>query len=105
MTCPYTWFKSLLSSSHSPAENSNKPASNLHVRVIKQGQETVRVALPAQSARWLMELIPSEVVDKIRAEKIPLDEVLNDLKTQEVLHRRNIFSLHEEHRQVDVWLE
>lgn len=103
--CPYTWFRDAFLSTPDSAAKKGELAQHLHVRVIKAGVETVRVALPAKSARWLIEIIPNDVVDKIRSEKIPLDDILEDLKSREKLLAQPIFQLKEESRQVDVWLE
>jgi hypothetical protein len=75
------------------------------VRVVRDGEERVRVALPSRSAKWLIELIPADVVRKIREEAIPLDEITEDLNRQEILYPRAIFSLSEPGREVTVWLE
>lgn len=104
-TCPYTWFKGLFSTTAKAERSPDQPADNLCVRVIRDGEERVRVDLPARSARWLIELIPEDVVAKIREEKIPLDEMLEDLKNTPILLPRRIFTLNETNRQVDVWLE
>jgi hypothetical protein len=82
-----------------------EPAKNLMVRVVRDGEERVRVALPSRSAKWLIELIPADVIAKIKAEQIPLEAITEDLNQQPVLYPRPIFSLDEEHRQVTVWLE
>lgn len=102
--CPYTWFTGFFRSPHKQT-SPHEPANSLFVRVVKQGTEVVRVQLPAQSARWLINLIPEDVVEKIRAEKIPLDELLETIQTQKVLYPASLFTLHEEHREVSVWLE
>jgi len=75
------------------------------VRVVRDGEERVRVSLPARSARWLIELIPADVIAKIKAEEIPLDEMIQDLAMTPVLFARPIFSLAEGGRSVDIWLE
>jgi hypothetical protein len=75
------------------------------VKVTRDGEERVDVALPARSARWLIELVPDDVVEKVRAEQIPLDAMMEDLREQRSLHPRPIFSLEEPQRQVLVWLE
>lgn len=102
--CPYTWVRSFFVK---PAgtSNPNEPARNLMVLVVRDGEERVRVALPSKSARWLIELIPADVVKKIRAEEIPLDAITAELNEQETLYPRPIFSLNEPNRQVEVWLE
>ena len=53
-TCVFT--------SNTPAAP-GEPAKNLMVRVVRDGEQKVRVALPARSARWLLDLIPDEVVE------------------------------------------
>lgn len=102
-SCPYTWVRGLFSSSSKAAPG--EPARNLMVRVVRDGEERVLVSLPSRSARWLLELIPADVVTKIRAEDIPLDAITEDLNRAEVLYPHPIFSLDEQHRQVQVWLE
>ncbi len=105
MGCPYTWFRNIFSSRSNSNPDLDRPANNLHVRVIKDGEEKVWVALPARSARWLIDLIPEDVIQKIYEEKIPLDAMLEDLKTMDVLRPQKIFNLTEENRQVDIWLD
>ncbi|HNV73593.1 MAG: hypothetical protein IPF87_12750 [Gemmatimonadetes bacterium] len=100
--CPYTWVRGLFGSK--PAAP-GEPAKNLMVRVTRDGEERVSVALPAQSARWLIELMPDDVVEKVRAEDIPVDAIMVDLQEQGELYPRPIFSLDEPNRKVEVWLE
>lgn len=100
--CPYTWVRGLFGAK---AAAPGEPAKNLMVRVIRDGEERVSVALPAKSARWLIELMPDDVVEKVRAEKIPVDAIMLDLQEQGELYPRPIFSLTEANRQVEVWLE
>lgn len=100
--CPYTWVRGLFGAK---AAAPGEPAKNLMVRVLRDGEERVSVALPAKSARWLIELMPDEVVEKVRAEEIPLDEIMLDLQQQDELHPRPIFTLDEPNRKVEVWLE
>jgi len=101
--CPYTWVKSLFASGASKKPGSE--ASSLRVAVIREQVTTVDVALPARSARWLIDLIPEDVVLKIRAEGIPLDAIQSDLAERDRLFAQDIFSLVEPERTVKVWLE
>lgn len=104
--CPYTWFKGLFGGAPSAAAaDPNRPAKHLMVRVVRDGEERVMVALPAKSARWLIEVIPDHVVQQIRAEEIPIDDIGLDLSGQAVLYPRPVFSLVQPHRNVQVWLE
>lgn len=98
--CPYTWFKSLISKN----ENS-KLASLLRVSVQKNKETVVDVSLPANSARWLIDLIPGDVVFKIKSEGIPLDAIQLDLASRSELLPQKIFILDEPNRTVSVWLE
>lgn len=99
--CPYTWVKSFFSLKR----NKSTEASNLRVTVSRNQEITVDVSLPARSARWLIELIPSDVVCKIRAEGIPLDDIQSDLAASKELVPQKIFTLTEPNREVTVWLE
>lgn len=101
--CPYTWVRSLFGATASAAPD--MPAKNLKVRVVRDGEERVMVSLPSRSARWLIELIPADVVARIREEEIPLDAITADLEAQPVLYPRPVFALVEAHRTVEVWLD
>lgn len=101
--CPYTWVRSFFGKTSAAA--AGEPAQHLRVRVFRDGEERVLVTLPARSARWLMELIPADVQERIRAEEIPLDDMMQELHEETVQYPRHIFSLSESHRQIDVWLE
>ena len=98
--CPYTWFRNLLGS---PSKNGT--ASSLRVKVEKNHETVVDVTLPAKSAGWLIDLIPSDVVAKIKQEGIPIEEIQADLAAQPILLPQNIFKLEEFSRSVIVWLE
>lgn len=101
--CPYTWVRSFFSNPSAAAPG--EPAQHLRVRVMRDGEQRVLVTLPAKSARWLMEVIPEDVQNKIRAEEIPLDDMMAELHGETVHYPRQIFTLSEAHRQIDVWLE
>ena len=103
--CPYTWVRGFFGAGPRTTSDPSLPAKHLMVRVVRDGEERVRVTLPARSAKWLIEIIPADVVEKIRAEDIPLDAMMRDLSAQDDFHARSIFTLSEAHRQVDVWLE
>ncbi len=100
--CPYTWIKSFLGQ---VIPESKGEATSLRVKVTRDQRTTVDVTLPARSARWLIDVIPTEVVTKIRAEGIPLDQIQADLSAAEVLVPGPICTLEEPHRIVLVWLE
>jgi hypothetical protein len=98
--CPYTWFKGLFAVPARPGV-----AAHLRVTVRKEQTVTVDVSLPARSAGWLIELIPGDVVSKIKEEGIPLEEIQADLASRAELAPQKIFELVERHRSVSVWLE
>lgn len=99
--CPYTWVRNLFGAK----KTNSDVASALRVTVAKMGIVTVDVSLPAGSARWLIDLIPDDVMTKIREEKIPIDNIQEDLKIKDVLKPQKIFILTETEREVQVWLE
>jgi hypothetical protein len=99
--CPYTWVKNFLGG----AKAGGPEATQLRVTVRRGDDETVNVALPARSARWLMDLIPKDVVEKIRSEQIPIEDIQHELARVEMLVPQPIFTLVEPHRSVAVWLE
>jgi hypothetical protein len=98
--CPYTFVKSMFGKPHP-----TKEASHLRVTVTRGEETTVDAALPAHSARWLMELIPEDVLTQIYKEGIPIEKIQEDLSQQKVLFPRKIFTLTEPHRAIDIWLE
>jgi hypothetical protein len=104
MGCPYTWFRSFLSRSPQ-VRIEGAEARSLRVQVHKGGEMVVDVELPARSARWLMELIPGDVLSKIRAEQIPIDQMQLELEQRAKLYPEELFFLNETERQVHVWLE
>ena len=71
--CPYTWFKSIMGKTTN--KDSGELATQLRVTVFHGEEERVNVSLPAKSARWLVSLIPEGVLETIRSEGIPLDEI------------------------------
>ncbi|MCC6930503.1 MAG: hypothetical protein IT359_16065 [Gemmatimonadaceae bacterium] len=99
---PYTWVRSFFNARNAAP---GAPAKNLMVRVVRDGEERVSVALPARSARWLIEVMPNDVVQKVRAEEIPIDAIMADLQQEAELYPCSIFSLSKSNRQVEVWLE
>lgn len=104
--CPYTWVMSLFKSPrYNLLESRSESARHLRVTVDKDGERTVDVCLPAQSAGWMIELIPTDVLNKIREEQIPIDEMQTHLKSEKNLLPQFIFELKENARHVVVWLE
>ena len=104
-SCPYTWFKNMFGKSPSHESSRGLEATYLRVAVTRNHETTVDVSLPAKSARWLIDLIPSDVLEKIRIEGIPIDDIQNNLAQRTVLTPEKIIILNEPHRSVDVWLE
>jgi hypothetical protein len=99
--CPYTWVRNFLGAPPAGA----REATQLRVTVRRGSEETVNVALPARSARWLMDLIPRDVVERIRSEQIPIEAIQGELARVEVLAPQPIFTLNDAQRSVAVWLE
>lgn len=99
--CPYTWIRGFFG----VQTKASGEASHLRVQVNREANTVVDVALPARSARWLIELIPDDVISKIREEGIPLNEIQENLNQVSVLTPCDIFTLREPTREVKVWLE
>lgn len=99
--CPYTWVVGFVKPNKTPGAE----ASQLRVRITKNDIVTVDVTLPAGSARWLIDLIPEDVMTKIRAELIPIDSIQDTLAQSQKLFPQDIFELKEPLRQVKVWLD
>lgn len=100
--CPYTWVKNLFAGK---AKLPGEAANSLRVTVDREGDRKVDVALPARSARWLLEIIPKDVIEKIKAEGIPIEMMNQDLKERIHLGAQDLFLLNEPGRTVRVWLE
>lgn len=98
--CPYTWFRGLIIKS-----SDGTTATFLRVKVSRDHSTVVDVSLPARSAGWLMELIPDDVIAKIKLEGIPIENIQSDLASMETLYPQKIFNLQDQNRIVDVWLE
>ena len=98
--CPYTWFKSVFSGNSNSSE-----ANSLRVTVHKQNEKTVDVSLPARSARWLIDLIPENVLDRIHQEGIPLEDIQKELAQCPRLEPQEIFEMNHPNGSVRVWLE
>lgn len=80
-------------------------AKSLRVRVIRGGATKVDLTFPARSARWLLEIMPSDVIERIRASGFAIDEMQRDLAEAKALQPRKLVELSEPDRQVQVWLE
>lgn len=102
--CPYTWFKSFFTNGYA-IPRPGAEAQNLRVAVVRNNETVVDVAFPARSARWLMELIPDDVIVKLKEEGIPIEGIHDDLAQRPILYAEKIFDLIEENRSVHVWLE
>jgi hypothetical protein len=102
--CPYTWVRGFFAGAPRPTKP-GEPAQHLMVTVVKNGEQVVKVSLPARSARRLIDLMPDDVIAKVRAEAVPLDDMMAELQGPDALVPRPIFQLVEPHREVSVWLE
>lgn len=99
--CPYTYLVELIS----PTKSKSSEAQSLKVVVHRDGQCIVDVTLPAHSARWLIDIMPDSVVEKVLKEGIPLHAIQDRLARMEKLYPLLIMDLKDENRNVRVWLE
>lgn len=95
----FSWIKSVL-----PAAADGE-ATVLRVRVTRGGETKVDLSMPARCARWLAEVIPGDVAERIRAKGVPLDEIQSGLAKSGALAPQKLFTLEEPERTVSVWLE
>lgn len=100
--CPYTWLRNVFSNAE---KTSSEEAAHLRVQVNRDLKTVVDVTLPARSARWLMDVIPDDVIVKIKEEGIPISEIQEYLSQATTLVPCPIFTLEEPARVVKVWLE
>jgi hypothetical protein len=82
-----------------------KEATSLRLTVVRGQTKTVDLSFPAVSARWLLDLIPNEVVRKIEASGVLLEDIQKRLASSEKLTPQKIFMLEEPNRTIHVWLE
>lgn len=82
-----------------------KEASSLRLTVVRGQTKTVDLSFPAVSARWLIDLIPNEVVEKITASGVLLENIQKKLASSQHLAPQKIFILEEPDRTIRVWLE
>ncbi len=85
----------------------NIEASHLRISISKMGKTTVDLSFPAHCARWIMEMIPDDLLVKIRRKGIPLDAIQDRLFNMPVLSPCDLFHLEdiEEEKKIKVWLE
>jgi hypothetical protein len=81
-----------------------KEASTLNIRITRNGVEKVRLTFPAIAARFLLELIPADALERIRQTTPALEAELKNLGSEERLQPRDLFNLQEPERQIQVWL-
>ncbi len=103
--CPFTRTTQLLGKVFQRERDNTREAEHLRVRVVKDGEERVSLFLPARSARWMIDLIPSGVLRQIHAEGIPLERIQDELKARPRLLPQRIFEVADSERIVAVWLE
>lgn len=108
--CPYTWVKNFFKKNDSTeiqlsaGVEIGKKAKELRVQIVRKGEVTVDLSLPAGSARWLIDLIPEDIIKKIKAEEIPIEEIQTALAKSKSLFVGPLFRLIEVERSVFVWL-
>lgn len=103
--CPFARATRLVGAVFRAGRGNRQLAEHLRVRVVRDGEERANIYLPAASARWMIDLIPQDVLARIREEDIPIDAIQQDLAECGSLNPRDIFELRESGRTVQVWLE
>lgn len=103
-----TIFKKLFSTQSASSETatvSSPEASYLRLTVIRKQIKTVDLRFPAASARWIVDLIPDDILEKIKASGVSIEDIQSKLAKSEKLVPQKLFSLEEPERLVTVWLE
>lgn len=80
-------------------------AKHLRILVIRDGQEKANVSMPAATAKWFIDFISDDLLEKIKERGIDLESIQANLKSQEEIHPQKIFELNTEEKNIRVWLE
>ena len=80
-------------------------ATYLRLTVVREQKKTVDLRFPAASARWIIDLIPDDILEKIKVSGVSIEEIQNKLIKSEKLVPQKLFSLEEPDRTITVWLE
>ena len=80
------------------------PATSLRVRVARDGEQVVQLTFAAAAVGHLQELVPAEMLDRVRAHGIDIRQV-SERAIAEGYQPGELFVLDDGGRTVRVWLE
>lgn len=86
------------------ADTFSSLANHLHVRVTENGNQVVKVTMPASQVVTLEEQIPEDVLERIVESGINLDKIIREICESGVIPQE-VFHLHLRQREYRVWLE
>lgn len=82
-----------------------KLAQHLRIKVIRDGEVKVDLHLPAQSALWIIKLLPDDIIEKIKNSNISLENIQTQFKTKEDLIPQEILHFSSQEKKIKIWLE
>jgi len=80
-------------------------AKYLKIKIVRDDVTTVDLSLPAKSCRWMMELIPNEVLLKIKERGIDLALIEEKFNNQKILFPEEIMVIKTEEKIISIYLE
>lgn len=80
-------------------------AKHLKILITKDEVAVVDLSMPARCARWIIELVPSELLSKIKERGIDLEIIQAKFIAQEELYPCELFELVLPEKKIKIWLE
>ncbi len=80
-------------------------AKKLKIVVSRNQVQTVNLSLPANSCRWIIDLIPDDILIKIKERGIDIEKIQNEFKSADVLVPKSILNIETEEKIIQIYLE
>jgi len=80
-------------------------AQHLKINLFRDGKKKVDLTFKAQTARWIVELLPSHLIDKISARGIDLTKLQEGLIQQKELLPGELVNFSDAEVEVRIWLQ
>lgn len=82
-----------------------KEAQHLKINLFRDGKKKVDLTFKAQTARWIVELLPAHLIDKITARGINLTQLQDNLLNQKELLPGELVHFNDLEIEVRIWLQ
>jgi hypothetical protein len=82
-----------------------KEAEHLKINLFRDGKKKVDLTFKARTARWMLELLPSHLIDKITARGIDLTQLQEGLINQKELFPTELVNFSDSEVEVRIWLQ